>query len=96
MTKPLGRRVAGIVAPAALVLGLVGCSSDSTVSKADFEEYLRPSFESEAQRSCITDRLFEDLDEEQITEGYEADGGDLPAEVSEAIAAAASACAGEG
>jgi hypothetical protein len=97
MRTPVLRSLATGLAATALALSAAACGGDDGVTKADMEEYLRGGGFGEAQASCVTDRLFDDLDEDQLLAVYEADEGDeLEPAIGEAVEAASAACAGEG
>ncbi|HEU5150532.1 MAG TPA: hypothetical protein VFU19_08550 [Iamia sp.] len=74
MTTPALRRLAvGLVAPAALVLGLAACGSDD-VSKDKFTSELEDKAQlTEEQATCVTDRLYDELDQSEINDLYSAD-----------------------
>jgi hypothetical protein len=97
MSTPALRRLAAGLAAPALVVGLAACGSSSGPSRADVQESIEAGDVDQATASCITDSLFEDLDEDQIAELYEAGATeDVAPAIDDAIAEATSACAGEG
>jgi hypothetical protein len=72
-TSALRRLAVGVVAPAALALGLVACGGGD-VSKDKFTSELEDKAQlTEAQATCVTDRLYDELDQDQINDIYEAD-----------------------
>ena len=73
MTTPALRRLAlGLAAPAILALGLSACGS-SDASRSDVQEQLEKGGLNEEQSTCVTDSLFDELDQGQINDLYEAD-----------------------
>ncbi|QYG93339.1 hypothetical protein HC251_13500 [Iamia sp. SCSIO 61187] len=81
MTSSSLRRLAlGLAAPAVLALGLSACGS-SDASRSDVQEQLEKGGLSEEQATCVTDSLFDELDQGQINDLYEAD---TPEEAGEA------------
>lgn len=77
MRTPVLRRLAvGLAVPAVLALGLGACGSDD-VSKDKFTSELQDKANlTEAQATCVTDRIYDELDQDQINEIYEADTPD--------------------
>lgn len=97
MTSITLRRLAvGVVAPAALALGLAACGSDD-VSKDKFTSELEDKAGlSEAQATCVTDRIYDELDQDDINEIYEADTiEDADEAAVETFTTAATECATE-
>ena len=74
MRNPVLRRLAvGFAVPAVLALGLAACGSDD-VSKDKFTSELQDEAGlTEAQATCVTDKLYDELDQGQINDLYEAD-----------------------
>lgn len=93
MPSHLLRRLAiGLAVPTVLTFGLSACGA-SDVSRADVEEQLTESELSDEQASCVTDRLFTDLEQGQINDLYEADTpGDVSDEINEVFNTALEEC----
>lgn len=88
-TSALRRLAVGLVAPAALVVGLAACGS-SDVSKEKFQSELEEQSQlTEEQAGCVVDRLYDELDQDQINEVYEADEDDTLSDEADAAATAA-------
>jgi hypothetical protein len=91
MRPRLLRRLAvGLAAPSVVVLGLAACGSDD-VSR----EQLRSELEDQSrltgeQAGCVADRLFDQLDQDQINELYEDE--ELSGEVDEVADAVLEEC----
>jgi hypothetical protein len=96
MHNPVLRRFAvGLAAPAVLVLGLAACGAGDA-SRSDVQDELEEGGLTEAQAECVTDRIFDELDQDEINELYEADEGDDPPDgVEETFTTAATECASE-
>lgn len=93
-TTALRRLAVGFVAPAALAMGLVACGSDD-VSKDKFTSELQDKANlTEAQATCVTDRIYDELDQDEINEIYEADTvDDADEQAFEVFTNAATECA---
>jgi hypothetical protein len=93
-TSVLRRVTIGLAAPAVLALGLAACGSGD-VSKEKFTSDLQDEAGyTEAQATCVTDRLYDELEQDQINDLYEADTEEeAGAEGFEALTTAATDCA---
>ncbi len=96
MRTPVLRRLAvGLAAPAVLALGLAACGA-SDASRSDVQDELEEGGLSATQAECVTDSLFDDLDQSQINELYKADNEeDVSDEINEATDSAITECASE-
>ncbi len=75
-TSPLRRLALGLVAPAALVVGLAACG-EGDVSKEKFSSELQDEAGlTETQADCVVDSLFEEFDQGEINDLYSADTED--------------------
>jgi len=90
----LRRLTVGLAAPAVLALGLVACGAGD-VSKSKFTSELQDQANlTEAQATCVTDRIFDELDQEQINDLYGADTEEeAGAEPFEVLTSASAECA---
>ncbi|HEV7722426.1 MAG TPA: hypothetical protein VGO60_14130 [Iamia sp.] len=92
----LHRLRVGLAAPAALALGLAACGGDGDVSKEDLSSELQEGGDlSEAEATCVTDRVFDELDQDQINELYTSNDDDeaLDAETSQLFTTIGVECA---
>ncbi|HMJ75845.1 MAG TPA: hypothetical protein VK507_07725, partial [Iamia sp.] len=82
-------------APAVVALGLAACGGGTDVSKEDLSSELQEGGDlSEAEASCVTDRVFDELEQDQINELYTADDDDaLDAETAQLFTAVGVECA---
>lgn len=67
--RPATRLAVATVAVAALALGITGCGGNEDVDKADFQEKLiERTTVPEGVAACITDRVYEQFDQDEINE----------------------------
>lgn len=95
-TSALRRLARGVAAPAALALALSACGS-SDASRSDVQEQLEKGGLSEEQSTCVTDSLFDELDQGEINDLYEADTPEEAGEgATEALTTATQECVSAG
>lgn len=93
-TSVLRRLTIGLAAPVVLALGLGACGAGD-VSKEKFTSDLQDEAGlTEVQATCVTDRLYDELEQDQINDLYEADTEEeAGAEGYEALTSASTDCA---
>ena len=96
-TSVLRRLTIGLAAPVVLAIGLGACGAGD-VSKEKFTSELQDKASlTEAQATCVTDRLYDELDQEQINDLYGADTEEeAGAEAFETLTSATTDCATAG
>jgi hypothetical protein len=98
MKTPFVRRLTvGLAVPVALVLGLAACGEDDATQE-DLEEELVESLDlTEEQASCVGDRVYGELDQDEINDLAESDNPEEAGEAGEVFTAAVAECiTGEG
>lgn len=72
-SRPLARLAVSAAAATALALGAVGCGGNEDVDRADFQEKLIERTKvPEAVGVCITDRVYDQFDQDEINHIVEA------------------------
>lgn len=98
MKTPFVRRLAvGFAVPAALVLGLAACGDDDATQEDLEQELVENAGITEEQASCVGDRVYGELDQDEINELAESDNFEEAGEAGEVLTAAITECiTGEG
>lgn len=87
------RRIAILIAASAALLGVSGCGGD--VSKEKFtSELVKKASLTEAQATCVTDKLYAELNQDEINNLYGADKiTDVSAKERDSLTKAVTGCA---